>query len=960
MIKSRLLTGTALVLSAGLYGLPALAQNATQSAAAVADAEVDEITVTGSRIRVEGYEAPTPVTVVGLEALERDARPDIGDVLRQLPAFGSSSGPSNSVRSTFITDGSAGLNLVSLRSLGSRRTLVLFNGQRVVESNLSVGGVDLSTIPSTLVERMDVVTGGASAAWGSNAVAGVVNVVLDTDFVGVKANIQASNNWDLERQQYQAEVSYGNSFANGRGHVILSGSVEYSPDTYFNNLINGFSHTRLLEHPGYTPTNGQPRYITRDGAGPLLATPGGIITSGPLKGTYFGDNGTPLQFDYGSTSRGSWTYGGTPNYGLSHSDFGVIANPTDGQNAFFYTSYDITDNVKASIQFNYGRFHTLGNSWTATHNGSLTITSDNPFIPASVLARMQAANISSFSLGTTLTGDVAGNGGSIRAQQENLGMPILDLTRQLYRGIVSFDGTTELFGSDWTWNAYYQQGQARSYSDVLNNPQTLNIRQAVDAVRVTADNVGASGLPLGSIVCRVKLTNPSSQCAPFDVFGTGKPNAAAAYWINISARNRGNWMKDKLKMDVFAASASGKLPFGVSSDNISMALGAEYRKETGRIIASADGKANLFYVTGNHKDFNGSYDTKEAFVEFNIPLLSDQVVQSLDVDIAGRYTDYSFSGTVGTYKVGVLSQVNDLLRLRGTYSHDIRAPALFELFNQGQLIGTTAIDPKTNQQVSTFAVTQGNPGLTPEIGTTLTVGAILTPDFVPSLRLSVDWWRVRIKDVIGSVSQQQTIDFCIQGQQLYCNNLIFDGPNGALSRILLQPINSNFQETEGLDFSADYNMPLFDGAMTAKFLGTYMYDDILSRLGVTYDGAGALGFEAPSGGGPKFRGTVSTTYAQDQWSITTQGRIVGGFKLNNQWGPTNVDRNDIPAIVYVDLRAQYDISDNIQIYGALDNVLDKNPPVAVSSTSNAWYAPFQDTLHDVFGRVWRTGVRMKF
>jgi len=961
MIRSKHLLCTVAVTALVGSG-PALAQEVADDAATTAAAEDNStIVVTGSRIQVQGYTAPTPVTVVDLAALERDARPDVGDVLRQLPAFGPSSGPSNSVRSTYITDGSAGLNLVSLRNLGSRRTLVLFNGQRVVESNLSVGGVDLSTIPSTVIKRMDVVTGGASAAWGSNAVAGVVNVVLDTDLVGLRANIQASNNWDFERQQYQGEITYGAKFLDDRAHVIVSIGGDYSPDTYFNNKINNFSHTRLVENPGYTETNNQPRYIHRDGAGPLLATPGGIITGGPLQGIFFqGPNATPGAFDYGNTSRGSFTWGGTPNYGLSHSDFGAISNPNDSQTAFGYASYDITDRIKASVQVNYGRFHTLGNSWSATHNGSLTIYADNPFIPASVLQAMADKGITSFPLGTTLTGDVPGNEGSIRAEADNLGMPVVSLTRQLYRAVASLEGKVDVFGNDWTWNAYYQKGVARSRSNVLNNPQTANIRNAVDAVRVTAENVGASGLPIGSIACRSTLASPGNGCQPLDVFGTGKDVSAAAYYINQAARAGQAWVRDRQEMQVAAASASGELPIGLPAGNISAALGLEYRKESGTIVASQSGRDNLFYVTGNFKDFNGSYNTKEAFAEFNIPLLKDSIVQSLDLDLAGRYTDYSVSGSVETYKVGVISQVNDMLRVRASYSRDIRAPSLFELFNQGQLIGTSAIDPRTGNQVSTFAVTQGNTGLTPEIGKTLTAGFILTPRFLPGFKFSADWWQVKIKDVITTTSQTTIINRCIAGEQAFCDNLVFDGPNGALSQILIQPINSALQQTAGVDLAADYNTRLGNGNLSVHFVGTYMYDDILDSQGVRFNAAGGIGEDQRLQSNPKFRATASATYSQEPWSLTAQTRVVGAAVLNREWTARDVDDNKIPAIFYLDLRGSLNLSEGIQLYTAVDNLLDKDPPVVTSTTQNAWYAPFSDQFHDVFGRVIRVGVRLRY
>jgi iron complex outermembrane recepter protein len=980
MIKSRLLTGTAILLTASNF---IAGTSAAQTQSAASDANIESIIVTGSRIQVQGYEAPTPVTVVGIEALERDARPDIGDVLRELPSFGTSSGPSNSVRSTYISDGTAGLNLVSLRNLGQRRTLVLFHGQRVVDSNLTLGGTDMSTIPSSLISRVDVVTGGASASWGSNAVAGVVNVILDTKLDGVKVNLQAGNTWDMDRQEYEAEVAYGTPFANGRGHFIIAGNASYAPDTFFNPQIKGIKYTRLLQNPRYGTGAGQttsvPRIIHVDWTGPVSATPGGIITNCsvpgqpagtpcPLKGTYFdGPSANPLQFDYG-TFNGSYTGGGTPNFRWSQAEFGAIANPNDTETLFNYGSYEVTDDITASYQLNYGRFHTIGNSWSTVQAGTLTIQRDNAFLPASVASRMDAIGLTSFSFGSTMTGDAPTNEGSNKAQADNLGMPVVDLYRQLYRGTFALDGKTNWFDNAWTWNAYFQHGEARGFNTMLNNPQTANFRAAIDAVRVTAANVGASGLPIGSIACRSTLTNPTNGCAPWDAFGTGKDNTAAEAYINKEARAGNNYMHDVLSMDVWAASATGALPFGLPAGNISSAFGLEYRREKGVQIASAASRQRLFFGGGNHSDFYGKSNTKEAFVEFSVPLLNESVVQSLDFDVAGRYTDYSFSGKVGTYKFGLLSQVNDLLRVRGSYSHDIRAPGLFELYSTGQLIANSAIDPRTGLVASIFSVTQGNLNLKPEIGNTITMGAVITPtDLIPGLRVSIDWWKIKMTDVIFTAGLTQTLAQCAAGVQTFCNNLVFEGPETvpgrgpSLTRINLQPVNAALQKTAGWDFSTDYTMPLFAGDFTVRALGTYLYQDLQDSLGIRFDAIGNIGGDARRGSSPKFKGTLSGTYAQDAWSLTAQMRVVGKAVLNKEWVEgVDVDDNTVPAIAYMDLRGAYDLNENMQFYFAVDNVLDKAPPVVTSTVSNSWYAPFRDELHDVFGRRGRLGVRMRF
>ncbi len=967
MTRSKLLAGTALLLTAsGILAAPTFAAQSNAQNAAAENADVESVTVTGSRIQVQGYEAPTPVTVVDLAALEREAKPDIGDAIRAMPSFGASSSPSNSVRSTFVSDGSAGLNVVSLRNLGQRRTLVLFDGQRVMDANLANGGTDLSTIPSTLVERVDVVTGGASAAWGSNAVAGVVNIVINKKLEGTKINLEAQNNFDLRRQQYKVEASFGTKFAGDRGHFIISGSYLDSPDTFFNDYIKNNRQTRLVANPNTAA--GQPKLIHADYVGYSQATPGGIITGGPLKGTYFvGPNATPLTFNFGNVT-GGFTNNGTPNTGLSQHSFGVIANPLWTGTVLGYASYELSDSVKASLQLNYGHIDTLGNSWTSAQYGTLTITNDNPFIPASILTQMNTLGITSFPLGTTMTGDVSGNGGSIRAEAKNIGMPVVSLTHAMKRAVFTLEGKTTLFDKAWSWNAYVQHGESRAYSLLLNNPYTPAIRAAADAVRVTTANVGTSGLQIGSVACRSTLTAPTNGCVPWDVFGTGKDSSAAAAYINGLARAGLNYFRDLSQMDTVAASASGELPFGLPAGNVSAATGLEYRAELGRIRASAASNAGGFNIGGNTKDFHGKYNTKEGFAEFNVPLLKNQGVQTLDVDVAGRVTNYSVSGTVETYKVGLLSQVNDAIRLRGSYSHDIRAPDLYALFTTGQPIGSVAVDPKRNAQAAIFTITQGNMNLVPEIGNTLTMGAVLTPsDWIEGLRISADWWRIKMNKVITTTNQATTIAQCVAGVQAFCNNLVYAGPSDSLgptlSAILLQPTNAALQQTSGIDIQSDYRTPFLAGEMNFHYVGTYMYEDKLNSLGVIYDAAGAIS-EGRRTSIPKFKSTLSATYSEGTWDATIQGRLIGKAKLNNAWVTgVDVDKNEVAAIVYMDLRGSYQVNDYMQLYATLDNALDKAPPVVSSSNAGStslWYAPFRDSVYDVFGRTWRIGLRAKF
>lgn len=930
---------------------PARGSEAAAITPAASSSELETVSVSASRIRVEGYQAPTPVTVLGSDTIQREAKVDVGDLIRDLPSFGGSSSPNNTSNQAFITNGITGLNLVSLRNLGFNRNLVLFDGQRVVASSIQ-GGVDLNTLPASLVERIEVVTGGASASWGSDAVAGVVNVILNKEFTGLEAHAESSDNFSNQHAQRKFELSYGTDFADGRGHVILSGAHMDTPDEYYSYDIPGHKYQALVNNPAYAPGNDQPRLMHADNVGLARATPGGLITSGPLSGTYFvGPDATPQHFDAGNVSSGYYSNGGTRN--TSEGDIGVVSLPSQGDTFFGFGSFEITENLKASLQLNRGRYKSTNNSWSYIRYGNVRITADNPYIPLATQQQMAALGVTEFMLGTM--NRPAGRL-SLDEQAASLGVPVIDTVRDLYRGVFSLDGT---INDAWSWNAYYQYGESELNIRGLNNVQPARYNLAVDAVRVTAANVGASGLPLGTIACRSTLTNPANGCVALNVFGEGNASPEAIAYTNGVARNGGHTLYGQQKQNVAALSVTGTLPFGLEAGRISTAFGLEYRKEEGMQDASPAAQASSFQL-GNFKDFYGKYDTNELFLEFNVPLLENQGVQSLAFDAAGRLTDYSTSGKVETYKFGVVSQVVDALRLRASYSFDIRAPQLFDLFNTGLPVTGNAIDPNTNLPVAIFTTSRGNPGLKPEESTTMALGFVLTP--LPGLNLSLDYYDIDIEGAFATFNVATTLAQCASGVQLYCNNLVFNGPGGALSEVFNQPLNADSLKTSGLDLAIDYRTLLGPGAINFSVMANYQIEQEITQLGVPFDYVGSIGRDSPYDGAPRFNGTVGVTYVLGGLSGTAQSRITGKAKINNAWGPADIDDNEIPVVAYLDLRGSYKFDNGIQLYMALDNVLDKDPPPVpfTVSGSSAAETPFVDSLYDAFGRVWRAGIRAKF
>jgi outer membrane receptor protein involved in Fe transport len=931
---------------------------------------IEQVIVSASRISIGGYQQPTPVTVISGDQLRRDAYGNIGDAIRQLPAFGASSSPNNSLAANYIVSGTPGIDVVNLRNLGVLRTLVLFNGQRVVASALS-GGVDLSTMPTSLVQRVDVVTGGASAAWGSDAVAGVVNVILNRNFDGLAGNIEGGNSWWNDQRFYKGELSYGTDFDGARGHVIASVSYANSPDALFVNQRAWYKNTRLVHNPAYAAGNGRPQYVHADHVGLSQATQGGLITASPadasganadaLRGIQFvGPKGTPAPFDFGDIS-GVYSTGGSGEG--SEGDLDHLTIPIRTFTFFGYGRYAITSNVTASLELNYGKSFSQNNSYAANKFGTVTISRDNAYLDPSIGARMDTLGISSFSLGTSNLNNIATTGAhlvgnSLVSEAQSLGVPVSTNRRQIFRGVVNFEGS---LGENWSWSAYFQHGTSRVLTLVLNNVFTPNYNRAIDAVFVTAANVGSSGLQVGSIACRSTLSDPSDGCHPLNLFGIGVASREAIAYVNGPARAGHDYQLAVLNQDVASVAVQGHLPWSLGAGPVSVAFGGEYRKEGGRVTVDPLAQAKLFSV-GNFSGFHGQYNVEEGFIELEAPLVRDGFVQSLEFNSAGRITSYSTSGLVETWKLGLTSQVDENVRLRTTWSFDIRAPDLQELYSGGFSVLGNATDPKTGKNVQIYNLSQANPNLKPEQSTTLSGGIILTPRWVEGLSLSADWYSISINKAIATIGFSNVVAQCAAGNQMFCGQLIFAGPYGALSQVNTQPINANRQAVSGLDFQADYRMPVGPGAIDLHLIANYIDTQTQTAQGQTVQYAGSIGPDSPIRGVPKFRGTLAATYSQDAWQGTVQGRFIGTAKLNNGWGALNVDRNDVPAMAYLDLRSSYRWTAAVEIYAAMDNVLNAPPPVVAGTTyaTTPYDASVRDDIYDAIGRQYRVGLRFSF
>ncbi|HVZ27608.1 MAG TPA: TonB-dependent receptor, partial [Rhizomicrobium sp.] len=544
------------------------------------------------------------------------------------------------------------------------------------------------------------------------------------------------------------------------------------------------------------------------------------------------------------------------------------------------------------------------------------------------------------------------------------------------RAVFTLDGA---LGEDWSWTAYFQTGQMREQQQDPGDALNTNLNNAIDAVVVTTANRGTSGLAIGQITCRSTLTNPTNGCQPLNVFGTAPVAAATLAYVdpgrlNLALQDTGHWINNQ---QVASASMQGTLPWELPAGKVAVAFGGEWHLQQERAIADSQGLGPIAgWQNGNYTQWAGGYSVVEGFGEVDFPILKDNFVQSLDGNMAGRVTNYSTSGTVETWKIGLTSQVNDDIRLRTTWSTDIRAPDLFELFTPASFAHNSGIDPKTNKSVSLYTGNAGNANLVPETATTVSGGLVLTPSFLPGFNASFDWYSIVIKGAIFTAGTTAVQAQCALGVQLFCSQLHFangttpdplaplsipDYPN-ALVLVINAPLNAASESTSGLDFQANYSSDLWGGTMAYQLLGNYTDTYTRSALGITTEAAGSLsssGNSAALTGNVKLKFTLSATYDQGPWSATVQGRIKGPAKLSDYWtNGIQIDNNDIPWVAYLDLRGSYKWNDHIQLYTAVNNITNTPPPLI--PTAQGGIASTNTQIYDGQGRIYQMGVRVNY
>ena len=463
-----------------------------------------EIIVTGTRIRQDGYNAPVPVAVLGPAEIKAQKPANIADLVYTMPAVSASSLNSQS-SSTAVSAGNAGINTINLRGLGAGRTLVLLNGHRIAPSTFN-GLVDVNTIPQDLIERVEVVTGGASAQYGSDAIGGVVNFILDDDFKGLRLGADTSITTYGDGHNYRLTGTAGLSFLDNRLHILLNG--EYFNQDAIKTVDRPWNETgyQMINNPAYTPTNGEPERLVGPGIGFTEWAQGGIIQSGPLRGTLFLGDGVTRQLNYGVNNSVSspWMIGG---------DWQATSEGAVGTNnlmpeqerigVFSRVSFDVAPDITVYGQFSWNRDD--GRYIAGADPMDLTISANNGFLLTQypqVAAAIQANGLNSIPVGSWAF--ILGT----------------DNSRTAFRYAGGAKGKFTLSDRPWSWDVYYQHGVTKTHEETVNLLNNARFAAALDSV-----------VSNGQVVCRSTLTDSSNGCVPVDLLGTSGPSAASLGYI---------------------------------------------------------------------------------------------------------------------------------------------------------------------------------------------------------------------------------------------------------------------------------------------------------------------------------------------------------------------------------------------------------------------------------------------
>jgi outer membrane receptor protein involved in Fe transport len=939
------------------------------------------IVITGSRIPRPNLTAVSPVTVLNSQEVKLQGATNSEDVLNQLPQVNPSQGE-------FASNGATGTATVDLRGLGASRTLVLINGRRLMPGDPGDPVPDINVVPASLIKRVEVLTGGAAAVYGSDAIAGVVNFILDTDLVGLRVDGTASfyqhdNDNALDRRLLeQAGISAprGNTVDGGRQNIDLS---------YGRNFLGGRGHVTL--YAGYRQI-ADLRQDTRDYSACTLGTArgdrnvvecGGSFTSFPAN--FFDNLGNAYQLGPDQTFvLGQNVY----NFG----PWNFYQRPDKRYTAGGFANVELSRAIKPYVEVMYMNDRSLAQIAPSGDFGTTqTINCDNPLLSAQQLSLIcRAGNFVGEETGgppepfiDPVTGGTYYRGWLVIARRNVEGGPRQSDLR--HKNIRLLGGVTGDVTPGITYDANYLFGRVTASQTNLNDLSTTRLLRSVDVVTDPA-----SGQP----VCRSVLTGEDPNCVPWDVFKEDGVTQAAVDYLDVPSTISGSYKQQLATAYVNVDLGQWHIFSPLADESPMLNAGTDFRKDV--LDYEPDELAQSGDLAGNPIPFfpvHGSIETKEFFGEVRIPLINHHLIERLAFEGGFRrswYTSGSNHFSADTYKLALDLTAIEGLRFRGSKQRAVRAPNLQELFTapeadffdrdpcagaapdatQAQCAATGLsaaqyghVLPVTSAFFGYNSIDGGNPDLLPETATTRTLGVVLQPRFLRGFNATVDWWSIDLKGAVADIGAQTIIDTCVAtGDPFFCSRIHRD-PNGSLwlggGYVDNRHANVAGFKLRGIDVEANYSRRIAHiGSLDANFRGSFVDKWIVDFGGLSepFDCSGLYG--APCGNPqPRWRHTARLTWHSPTGAnMSVNWRYIGAMKLAALDPKFNLTQfvspleTSLPSQSYFDLTAGFDISQDLAVRIGVQNLFDREPPRILSTTPGSdgpingntypqWYDP---------------------
>jgi len=966
-MKAQSKFGVRLLATTMLSGLAFAAAPAVSFAQDDEGATQDTITVTGSRIARQDFVSNSPIATVSSEQFELTGTVNTESLLNTLPQTipgldRTSNNPGN------------GTATVDLRGLGSNRTLVLVNGKRMVPTTQG-GSVDINNIPTALIERVEVVTGGASAVYGSDAVAGVVNFILKDDFEGMEfaAGYELSEEGDAEI--FNASLTIGGNFDNGRGNAVLNLAYNDRGEVFQGD--RDFAFFAQFD----------------DGAGNLFNGGSSGVPEGRLSG--------PFDFDGDGVADGAGIFepdgtlrlydGSVDAY--NYAPVNYLQLPQERIQATAFVDYEINEHaeVYASVLF---ANNDVPQQLAATpifepRSGTRTFTLDgNPFIAPAAQQIISDATGNGVDTDGDGIDDLATVGAfGVRRRLLEVGERRSEDKFVAYQ--VQFGLRGNISGS-WDYDVYFQEGRVQNSLSQIGNVNVDRFFQSLDLATDSAGQVILDGA--GNPSC----SDPTGGCAPTNIFGFGNISPEAADFISTRVV-----ADQEYEVTNFVANVTGDTSgfFELPGGPIGLAFGAEYREEVSDFRPSQDLAVGTISGFNASPPSGGKFDVYGLYAEAYLPILSGvEFAEILALELAARTEEYSTTGNVEAYKVaGEWAPIEDL-RFRASFNTAVRAPSISELFSpQGEgfpgssdpcasgftgdaalralceatgvpsaNVGSSLIDLPSGQ---VRQLSGGNPDLTAEEAETLTVGFVAAPSAIPGLTFSVDYFEIEILDVISAFGggANNVITTCYTDAVLggvgspFCN-AITRGQDGLITQVSVTSQNVASLNVDGVDILADYSFELADlfegvpGEVNFAYNGTITETNTL----VPFDGAtpitcaGEFGLDCDDPI-PEYKHRLTTRWTNGPLTAQVLWRYIGGTTDDDP--DTLYATEELDAANYIDASGSWQINDTYQVTFGIDNLFDKEPQIIGDNQEQANTYP---ATYDVFGRTYWATVRARF